>query len=336
MSSNPNNAVGTNAAYSGRTSVNAFNDDLAAYTSGVLSGWACVPSSGLTLALGGVSGTRDVAIAEDPAGNKTSINNISGSPISVTISAPPASNSRIDAIVAYVDNPPEGTSITADNPGACGLITVEGTAASTPVAPNESAIRTAITADGASGSTAYYVVLALVTVASGTTDITSDAIKAGSIAKLNENQITPRPNLVSFASNRAAKSDIGVGGIVNGTDLYFTGLDPSKKYLIEYKASVSLSAYSAAGTGAIQMAYSFNNSSWTNFGPASGATVRAPGDGADGTNLSLDTIVCFTGRNSIYLHSTVNSSNTSLRYGEFSGPVVAMLWEVTPNFVTNI
>lgn len=189
MSSNPNNAVGTNAAYSGRTSVNAFNDDLAAYTSGVLSGWTCVPSSGLTLALGGVSGTRDVAVAEDPAGNKTSINNISGSPISVTISAPPASNSRIDAIVAYVDNPPEGASSTADNPGACGLITVEGTAAATPVVPNESAIRTAITADGASGSTAYYAILALVTVASGTTDITSDAIQAGDVAQINSRAI---------------------------------------------------------------------------------------------------------------------------------------------------
>ena len=204
--SNPNNAVGTNAAYSGRTSVNAFNDDLAAYTSGVLSGWACVPSSGLTLALGGVSGTRDVAVAEDPAGNKTSINNISGSPISVTISAPPASNSRIDAIVAYVDNPPEGTSTTADNPGACGLITVEGTAASTPVAPNESAIRTAITADGASGSTAYYVVLASLTISSGTTDITTDAINPGDQAILAKTGVVTKnaidyKTMVGYASS---------------------------------------------------------------------------------------------------------------------------------------
>lgn len=183
--SNPNNAVGTNAAYSGRTSVNAFNDDLAAFTAGVLSGWACESDTGLTLALGGDANIRDVAIAADNAGNKTSINNISGSPISVTISTPPVSNSRIDAIVAYVDNPPQGVSTTADNPAACGLITVEGTAAVTPVAPNDGAIRTAITADGASGSTAYYVVLALVTVASGTTDITSDAIAPGDIAQIS-------------------------------------------------------------------------------------------------------------------------------------------------------
>lgn len=192
MSTNPNNAVGTNAAYSGRTSVNAFNDDLAAYTSGILSGWACMPSSGLTITLGGEADTRDVAIAQDSAGNKTTINNISGSPISVTIGTPPASNSRIDAVVAYVDNPPEGVASTADNPAACGLITVEGTAAATPTAPNESAIRTAITADGASGSTAYYVVLALVTVASGATDITSNDIAKGPIAQIDGVKITDK------------------------------------------------------------------------------------------------------------------------------------------------
>lgn len=43
---NPNNAVGTNGAYNGRTSVNAFNDNLAVYTSrGVISGWAMAPDS---------------------------------------------------------------------------------------------------------------------------------------------------------------------------------------------------------------------------------------------------------------------------------------------------
>ncbi|MBO7209787.1 MAG: hypothetical protein J6V44_02085, partial [Methanobrevibacter sp.] len=160
MSTNPNNAVGTNAAYGGRTSVNAFNDNLATYTTGIVSGWECSPDSGLTVVLGGNGNTRDVAIAEDNSGNKTTINNISGTPISVTMDAAPGSNSRIDLVVAYVDNPPQGTSTTADNPGACGIINVTGTASSTPIAPNDSAIRSAITADGASGTTAYYVILA--------------------------------------------------------------------------------------------------------------------------------------------------------------------------------
>ena len=126
---NPNNAVGTNAAYGGRTSVNAFNDDLTIYSRGILSGWNCSPKSGMTVQIGGNGADRDAAVAEDNAGNKTSINNISGSPIDVTIPAAPATNNRIDLIVAYADNPPSGTSTVVDNPAACGIIVVSGTAA---------------------------------------------------------------------------------------------------------------------------------------------------------------------------------------------------------------
>lgn len=189
MSTNPNSAVGTNAAYNGRTSVNAFNDDLAAYSRGILSGWACSSSTGLNVQLGGASTVRDVAVAVDNAGNRTTINNISGSPIEMTISAAPSTNSRIDAIVAYVDNPAEGVSTVADNPAACGMIVVKGNAAASPVKPNETMIRSAITADGASGVTAYYVILATVTIASGTTDLTSDNIAAGPSAGIGAQNI---------------------------------------------------------------------------------------------------------------------------------------------------
>ena len=189
MSTNPNNAVGTNAAYNGRTSVKAFNDGIGAYSSGILSGWACSPNTGMTVSLGGDGTTRDIAIAEDVAGNKITVNNISESPISVTMSAAPSTNSRIDLIVAYVDNPPQGSATSVDNPGACGLIAVDGTAAADPVAPNDSAIRTAITADGASGSTAYYVILAQITIASGTTDIVAGDISAGSAAGIGAQNI---------------------------------------------------------------------------------------------------------------------------------------------------
>lgn len=177
---NPNNAVGTNAAYGGRTSVNAFNDDLNIYSRGIISGWACSPKSGMTVQIGGNGSERDVAAAEDNAGNKTSINNISGSPIDVTIPAAPATNNRIDLIVAYADNPPSGTSTVVDNPAACGIIVVSGAAASNPTAPTNAAIRSAITADGASGSTAYYVILAQIRVGTGVTTIGSGVITQGS------------------------------------------------------------------------------------------------------------------------------------------------------------
>lgn len=207
---NPDNSVGTNGAFGGRTSVNAFNDGIAAYSRGVLSGWACEPSTGMKVTIGGDGSTRDVAIAEDNVGNKTTIDNIGGSPIELTISAAPATNSRIDAIVAYVDNPPQGDSTEVDNFSACGLIVVDGTAASTPTAPDDTAIRTAITADGASGVTAYYAVLAHVTVANGTTDITSADIAADSIAQLDTAGIVPASSLdYSSFGNQSSYIDFG-------------------------------------------------------------------------------------------------------------------------------
>lgn len=181
---NPDNAVGTNAAYGGRTSVNAFNDNLSAYSRGVMSGWACTPAGGLVVSLGGNGTERDVAVAEDNIGNKTSINNISGSPITLTMSAAPGAGTRIDSIVAYVDASPQGEATVTDNYGACGLIVVQGTPSSTPTAPSDNEIRSAITSDGASGPTAYYVVLANINMASGTTDITEGEITAGDVAKI--------------------------------------------------------------------------------------------------------------------------------------------------------
>lgn len=187
---NPNNAIGTNGAFGGRTSVNAFNDVLATFSGrGILSGWQIIPSSGMDITIGGSALSRDVAIAEDESGNKTTINNISKEPVTVTIPAAPATNTRYDLIVAYVDNPAQGTSTATDNPAACGLIVVSGNAASSPTEPTDSDIRTAITADGGAGTVAYYVVLGRITVASGTTDITSSMIKAGAYATVSANNI---------------------------------------------------------------------------------------------------------------------------------------------------
>lgn len=235
MSTNPNNAVGTNAAYGGRTSVKAFNDNIGAYSRGILSGWACSPSSGMTVSLGGNGTTRDIAIAEDVSGNKITINNISESPISVTMSAAPSSNSRIDLIVAYVDNPPQGSDTVLDNPAACGLITISGTAAANPVAPTESAIRTAITADGASGSTAYYVVLATITIASGTTDLTSSNISAGDnarIGSLNIDFTTFSKITIGASYNDSAASANSIIGLSVVRAQVGSGLTRSGNYVV--------------------------------------------------------------------------------------------------------
>lgn len=176
---NPNNAIGTNGAFDGRTSPNALNDLTAAFTRGIVSGWNCAPKSGMTVQLGGSASVRDVALAEDNAGDKLTINNRSGAPVEVTLAGAPATNNRIDAIVAYVDNPSTGDGTTTDNPTACGIIAVSGTVTANPTAPTEAQIRSAITTDGATGGVAYYVVLATILVGTNVTTIGSGVITQG-------------------------------------------------------------------------------------------------------------------------------------------------------------
>ena len=219
---NPNNAVGTNGAYNGRTSVNAFNDIMGAFTKGVVSGWNCTPNSGMTVSVGGDGSTRDVAIAEDNAGNKTSINNISGQPIDVTIPAAPATGNRIDLIVAYVENPPQGDPAQVDNFQACGLITVSGTAASVPTAPNDTTIRNAITTDGATGATAYYVEVARVRVGTGVTTIGSGVITQGASAQMSSNKI-------DFATSGTWGADGSATG--NNNTVYYKRILPNIVFL---------------------------------------------------------------------------------------------------------
>ena len=179
---NPNNAIGTNGAFDGRTSPNALNDLTAAFTRGIVSGWSCSPKSGMTVQLGGSASVRDVALAEDNAGDKLTINNRSGAPVEITLDGAPATNNRVDAIVAYVDNPSTGDGNTTDNPTACGIIAVSGTVAANPTAPTDEQIRSAITTDGATGGVAYYVILATIRVGTNVTSIGSGVITQGAAA----------------------------------------------------------------------------------------------------------------------------------------------------------
>lgn len=268
MTSNPNNAIGTNAAYSGRTSVNAFNDDLAAYSRGILTGWNCQVDTGLTVILGGGHSVRDVAIAEDNAGNKTTINNISLDEVPVTLDTAPGANSRIDAIVAYVDNPPQGSNSTADNPEACGIIPVAGTPAVNPQAPDDNAIRTAITADGASGTTAYYVILAKITVPTGTTDLTPSYIEQGDKATLNTDQIadgsitSSKIDFTTYSTSEQATREKWIDGkIIYKKTINFGNLPNATSKTVAHQISdvsrfikIEQSITNTGGTGALSLA----------------------------------------------------------------------------------
>lgn len=196
---NPSNAVGTNGAYGGRTSVDALNDVLGAFSgAGVLSGWNVRADSGMSVLVGGQSGVRDVAVAEDQLGDRTTVNNRLGSPISITLASSSPSTARVDSIVLYVNKPASVSTTTIDNPEACGIISVNGTT----VAPSEADIRSAISADGGTGATAYYVVIADITIPASATVITNTNISNYS-GKL-------------LGSGMIADGAVGTGQLANG------------------------------------------------------------------------------------------------------------------------
>ncbi len=180
---NPNNIVRVRARNGGRASVYEANAWAQGFSMGILEGYGVTQntSADMNVLVGGSATKPDVLIAQNPAGYKIALDIIGRQAVAITA---PASNSRISAIVAYTND--LSLSTTQDDvtgsPASCGLIVVNGTAAANPVAPTDSQIRTAITADGATGSQAAYCVIATIKVASNTTLITNSLISTNQAA----------------------------------------------------------------------------------------------------------------------------------------------------------
>lgn len=186
---NPNNIVRVRARNGGRASVYEANAWAQAFTSGLFEGNGVLQntSADMNVLVGGSATKPDVVLATNPAGYKIALDLVGQQAIAITA---PASNSRISAIVAYTNDlsvASTQTSVTG-SPASCGLIVVNGTASSSPVAPTDTQIRNAITADGATGSQAAYCIIATIKVASGTT-IINDALITNNVSHLGSNKI---------------------------------------------------------------------------------------------------------------------------------------------------
>lgn len=181
---NPSDIVRVRARLDGRASVYEANGWCQSFTTGVLSGNGVLPNTvaDMNVLVGGTPDNPDVAIAENPDGYKIALDIVGQQAIAITA---PASQSRISAIVAYTDDLSlQSTDAnTTGSPSSCGLIVVNGNTSANPTAPNDTTIRSAITSDGATGSQACYAILALITVSSSATAITSTNI-AGQKAAL--------------------------------------------------------------------------------------------------------------------------------------------------------
>lgn len=174
---NPDNIVRVRARNGGRASVYEANGWGQAYSSGLVQGHGVTQntSADMNVLVGGSASKPDVVLAENPAGYKIALDLVGQQAIAITA---PASNSRISAIVAYTDDLSLATTedTVTGSPASCGLIVVNGTTSASPSDPTDNQIRTAITADGATGSQAAYCVIATIEVANDTTIITNSLI----------------------------------------------------------------------------------------------------------------------------------------------------------------
>lgn len=174
---NPDDIVRVRARNGGRASVYEANGWAQFFKTGLLEGNGVVQNTvpDMNVLVGGSTAKPDVLIATNPSGYKVALDVVGQQAIAITA---PGSDSRISSIVAYTDDlslASTETNITG-SPSTCGLIVVNGATSATPSAPDDTDIRTAITADGATGSQAAYCVIAEIEVESTTTTITDSII----------------------------------------------------------------------------------------------------------------------------------------------------------------
>lgn len=137
------------------------------------SGFACTQATpaGMSIQIGGGDDVDSAAIFIDS--DRAVLLSTDGTPETVTIPTAPASGSRIDAVVSYIDTTsPDPESETPGTPEYVHTIVVSGTASSSPSAPTDSQIVSALPA----GANSKYYRWCDVKVAQGTTTITNSNI----------------------------------------------------------------------------------------------------------------------------------------------------------------
>lgn len=209
---NPDNIVRVRARNGGRASVYEANAWCQNWTTGFVEGSITQNTSAdMNILVNGSPSKPAVAIAATPAPYNIALDIVGQKAIAITA---PATNSRYSAIVAYTDDLSLATTedTVTGSPASCGLIVVNGTTSATPVYPTDATIRTAITADGGTGSQAAYVVLAYILVANDTTTITNSLI-TNTEAVLRNNAVAT--NSIKDSAVTASKIDFTTLGFVD-------------------------------------------------------------------------------------------------------------------------
>ena len=159
---------------------------------------------GMSVLVGGEDGTIDSAAFKQSNTGAIVLLSTDGTPQEVTIATAPASGSRIDAIVSYIDKTSaDASKETAGTPQYVKTIAVQGTAAaSNPVAPTNDEI-TAALPTGVGGFYRW----ADVKVGQGAINITDDNVSDAKPASPNvylTNQVNQNKNDISSLQNKVS------------------------------------------------------------------------------------------------------------------------------------
>lgn len=181
---------------------------------------------GMSVLVGGEDGTIDSAAFKQSNTGAIVLLSTDGTPQEVTIATAPASGSRIDAIVSYIDKTSaDASKETAGTPQYVKTIAVQGTAASNPSAPTNDEI-TAALPTGVGGFYRWADVKVGQGVINITDDNVSDAKPASPNVYLttqvnqNKNDISSLQSTVNNIRNKDAIAIRVVGKEVSNTNMF--------------------------------------------------------------------------------------------------------------------
>lgn len=257
MPTNPGNIVRIRSRNGGRASVYESNMWAQKFTGGLFSGNGVRQntSADMNILVGGSSTNPDVVIGQNAAGYNIALDLVGTQTIAIT---KPASNSRISAIVAYTNDLSltSADASTTGSPSSCGLLVVHGASIASPVAPSDSDIRAAITADGATGSQATYCVIATILVASSTTTITNTLISTRKAqlptAGIADGAVTSdKVDFTTFVTKRLNTTTTTVGGlkIAVGANIITNGTSAAVSYGTTFTSTPIVLISGAQGSG---------------------------------------------------------------------------------------
>ena len=194
------------------------------------SGFACTQTSpaGMSIQIGGGDEVDSAAIFI--SSDRAVLLSTDGTPEKVTIPTAPASGSRIDAVVSYIDtSSPSAEDETPGTPEYVHTIVVSGTAASSPSAPTDSEIVSALPA----GAGAKYYRWCDVRVAQGATTITNSNItdkkpKSPNLYLTKPTQTSPYSSVITATS----------GAFSGWKTLATYSIRRSGTYLVAYQIAV--------------------------------------------------------------------------------------------------